>query len=143
MAETKAKSAPAGETPDDAYWAALDQGAFRFQRCSSCQTAWLPAREECPSCWSPKWAWETASGQGHLVSWVIFHTAFHEAFEKRLPYNVAVVELAEGPRLITNITNLAEHPGDVTDRSVILVIERDHDRALPRFRIVNSRLERT
>jgi uncharacterized OB-fold protein len=71
-----------------------------------------------------------------VVSWVIFHTAFHEAFEKRLPYNVAVVELDEGPRLITNLTNLADRPGDVTDHPVRLVIERDMDRSLPRFRLV-------
>jgi uncharacterized OB-fold protein len=122
------------ENPGEAYWKSLEEGRFRFQRCSHCNNAWLPARTECTACWSPDWRWEDASGKGRLVSWVVFHTAFHEAFGKRLPYNVAVVELAEGPRLITNITNLPEGE-DVTDRPVSLVIERDMDRALPRFRI--------
>ena len=126
---------PAAENPGEHYWQALERGAHEFQRCSGCNNAWLPAREDCPACWSPKWRWERATGRGRIVSWVIFHTAFHEAFAKRLPYNVAVVELAEGPRLYTNIVNLGDHKGDVTDRSVSLVIERDHDRALPRFRI--------
>jgi uncharacterized OB-fold protein len=130
-----AEANPAIEPASEAYWGALKEGQFRFQRCASCKTAWLPPRSECPSCWSPRWSWEPASGKGRLLSWVIFHTAFHEAFKTRLPYNVAVVELAEGPRLITNITNLAEHDGDVTDRAVSLVIEYDHDRHLPRFRI--------
>ena len=38
-------------------------------------------------------------------SWVIYHHAYHEAFQRQLPYNVALVELDEGPRLITNIVN--------------------------------------
>jgi uncharacterized OB-fold protein len=123
------------EVPRDAYWRMLGEGRLRFQRCARCGNAWLPPREDCPSCWSPEWRWEEASGRGKLVSWVIFHTAFHEAFEKRLPYNVAVVELAEGPRLITNIVNLEGSEEDVIDRPVSLVIETDHERALPRFRL--------
>ena len=130
-----ATSTTINEMPGDAYWRALENGEHTFQRCSHCKSAWLPAREDCPSCWSPKWAWERATGKGRIVSWVIFHTAFHEAFATRLPYNVAVVELAEGPRLYTNITNLAEHTGDVTGRSVSLVIEHDRNRALTRYRI--------
>ena len=131
MADTK----PVAENPGEHYWRALAHGAHEFQRCNTCTAAWLPAREECPACWSSQWTWERASGRGRIVSWVIFHTAFHAAFAKRLPYNVAVVELAEGPRLYTNIVNLGDHQGDVTDRSVSLVIEHDHDRAVPRFRI--------
>lgn len=134
MAETK-KKAILPPSPSDEYWAALANGRLRYQRCGECGHSWLPARSECPKCWSAKWSWQDASGKGRILSWVVFHTAFHEAFEKRLPYNVAVVELAEGPRLITNITNLADHPGDVCDRNVSLVVERDHDRSLPRFKI--------
>jgi uncharacterized OB-fold protein len=123
------------EAPRDAYWRMLEQGRFRFQRCARCSNAWLPPREDCPSCWSPEWQWEDASGRGRLVSWVIFHTAFHEVFEQRVPYNVAVVELDEGPRLITNIVNLPGSQEDVTDRPVSLAIETDHGRALPRFKL--------
>jgi uncharacterized OB-fold protein len=123
------------EAPRDRYWGMLEQDRFRFQRCARCGHAWLPPREDCPACWSPEWRWEDASGRGKLVSWVIFHTAFHEAFEKRLPYNVAVVELEEGPRLITNIVNLPASNEDVTDRPVSLAIERDHGKALPRFKL--------
>jgi len=124
------------DDPSSAYWGYLEGGQFRFQHCRACANAWLPARSQCPKCWSPDWEWEDASGGGRVVSWVVFHTAFHEAFKERLPYNVAVVELEEGPRLITNLTNLQDAPGDVTDKPVRLVIERDMDRALPRFRLV-------
>jgi uncharacterized protein len=124
------------ESPTEIYWRTLGEGRFQFQRCASCGHAWLPPREDCPCCWSREWQWQDASGLGTVVSWVVFHTAFHEAFEKRLPYNVAVVELAEGPRLITNIVGLQNSSCDnLVDRPVSLVIERDHERALPRFRL--------
>ena len=123
------------ETPRDAYWRMLGEGRFRFQRCARCDNSWLPPREDCPSCWSPEWTWQDASGKGRLVSWVIFHTAFHEEFEARLPYNVAVVELDEGPRLISNIVDLPDSSVDVCDRHVTLSIETDHGRSLPRFKL--------
>jgi uncharacterized OB-fold protein len=64
---------------------------------------------------------------------VVFHIAYHEAFKNRLPYNVAIVELAEGPRLISNVVGLTE-PGDLTiDQALKLRIEREGDFALPRF----------
>ena len=123
------------ETARDAFWRMIGDGRLHFQRCSGCNNAWLPPREDCPSCWSPKWRWEEASGRGKLVSWVVFHTAFHEAFETRLPYNVAVIELDEGPRLISNVVDLPDSGIDVADRPVSLTIETDHGRALPRFKL--------
>jgi uncharacterized protein len=123
------------ETARDAFWRMIGDGRLHFQRCDGCNNAWLPPREDCPSCWSPKWRWEEASGRGKLVSWVVFHTAFHEAFETRLPYNVAVIELDEGPRLISNVVDLPDSGIDVADRPVSLTIETDHGRALPRFKL--------
>ncbi len=123
------------ETARDAFWRMIGDGRLHFQRCDGCNNAWLPPREDCPSCWSPEWRWEEASGRGKLVSWVVFHTAFHEAFETRLPYNVAVIELDEGPRLISNVVDLPDSGIDVADRPVGLTIETDHGRTLPRFKL--------
>lgn len=89
------------------YWQALREGRLVFQRCS-CGHAWLPARRECPSCLQalpPGGGWTTAAGGGRLISWVVYHTAYHPAFESRLPYHVALVELDEGPRLLTRIVD--------------------------------------
>lgn len=114
------------------FWDALREGRLVFQRCA-CGHAFLPARRECPACLRPEPAWERASGKGRLVSWVVYHTAYHPAFEGRLPYNVALVELDEGPRLLTNIVD----PNDtlVGDAPVELKIEWEGDTALSRFRL--------
>ena len=66
-----------------------------------------------------------------MISWVVYHHAYHEAFRNRLPYNVALVELDEGPRLITNIVN--PDAGIKAERLVKLQIEDEHGVALARF----------
>lgn len=88
---------------EEPYWQALQEGRLVFQRCQACRLALLPARENCPSCLGTALGWETASGSGELVSWVVYHRAYHPAFADLVPYNVAIVELAEGPRLISGI----------------------------------------
>ena len=117
------------------YWDALEQGHLVFQRCD-CGNAWLPARHLCPACLKPSVRWEVSSGQGRLVSWVVYHTAYHEAFAARLPYNVALVELDEGPRLITNIVDGAEALQG--NARVALQVQRDSGFPLARFRLVSS-----
>lgn len=128
-----ATDAPVAETPAETHRRALDARRLTFQRCTACGRAWLPAREECPACWSPDWAWHEASGGGVVVSWVVYHTAFDPRFKDRLPYNVAVVELDEGPRMVTNLTAMPDR--DVIGARVALTFETDHDRPLPRFRL--------
>jgi uncharacterized OB-fold protein len=112
------------------YWDALANGKLMFQRCE-CGHAFLPARHECPSCWSDALTWQQASGRGTLVSWVVYHIAYNEAFKNRLPYNVAVVELEEGPRLITNM--VGAHESLSCDAAVRLAIETVDGVALARF----------
>lgn len=118
----------------DSYWQALGEGRLTFQHCQACDESWLPPRSECPHCWSTDWAWRDASGRGTVLSWVVYHTAFQPEFKDRLPYNVATVRLEEGPQLVTNILDLPPAT-DVLDRPVTLAIEREGDRALPRFRL--------
>lgn len=115
------------------YWSGLSDGELRYQRCRPCGHAWLPAREECPRCLADDWEWTPAGGRGRIVSWVVYHQAFHPAFAERLPYNVAVVELDEGPRLITNI--LAAEPDLAIERPVVLQIEQESGVSIPRFRL--------
>ncbi|MBI3937507.1 MAG: OB-fold domain-containing protein [Betaproteobacteria bacterium] len=69
----------------------------------------------------------TRTGKGGVLQ-------FRPPCATRVPYNVAIVELEEGPRLITNIVN--PQAGLAADRPVQLVIEQEHGVALARFRVV-------
>lgn len=89
------------------FWDGLQEGLLLMQRCGACGHHWLPARRECPHCLRDAASWVPATGLARLVSWVVYHTPLHPAFESQLPYNVAVVELQEGPRLVSNIVGVS------------------------------------
>lgn len=118
--------------PAGAFWSALDGGRLEFQRCRACGAAQLPAREECTACLSPDLAWEAAQGGATLISWVVYHRPYHEAFKDRIPYNVAVVELDEGPRLISNI--LAPNESLRIDMPLRLELGESFGQTIPQFR---------
>jgi uncharacterized OB-fold protein len=69
------------------------------------------------------------------VSWVVYHKAYAPHLAERVPYNVAIVELAEGPRLLTNIIDSPDGRSLAPGAAVELAIEEDFGRALPRFRL--------
>ena len=76
----------------------------------------------------------------HAGELVVYHTAYHPAFESRLPYNVALVQLEEGPRLLTNIVDgHAALTSEAADRPVELEVQWEGDLALARFRLARSR----
>ena len=116
---------------NEPYWMGLREGVLRFQQCRRCGHKWLPARRECPSCLADDTVWEPSAGRGKVVSWIVYHTAYHEAFKDRLPYNVAIIELQEGPRLMSNV--LAPHAEIRADMPVQLRIEQEAGIAIPRF----------
>lgn len=115
------------------YWAGLAEGELRHQRCVACSYVWLPAREECPRCLSDEVRWQASCGRGRLISWVVYHQASHPAFAERVPYNVAVVELDEGARLMTNVLGPLEELA--IELPVVLEIEQEAGFSLPRFRL--------
>jgi uncharacterized OB-fold protein len=112
------------------YWDALETGELRYQSCENGH-AWLPPRSACPTCLSRAVEWKTSSGNGRIVSWVVYRVAYHDAFKDRVPYNVAIVALQEGPRLITNI--LAEPEQLTMEAPVRLTIDRRSGTALACF----------
>lgn len=108
------------------YWDGLAAGRLTFQRCRACENAWLPPRDECPRCLAADWAWQEAGGGARVITWVVYHTAVDDSFKDRVPYNVAFVELDEGPRMVTNIVGVA-NDGIVADAPVRFVPERRGD----------------
>ena len=120
---------------DQPHHDGLAAGKLMFQRCSHCGNAWLPTRSECPKCLSPDYSWVAASGDAKLVSWVVYHRAFNEAFKNRVPYTVAVVQLKEGPRMISNIVG-ADPSSLKIEQALKLQIDREGDVSIPRFKPV-------
>ena len=125
-------------SPDDSplwkpFWNATEQGKLLFLRCKHCGNAFLPARFECPNCLTPDPVWESASGRGRLISWVVYHKAPDPAFAARVPYTVAVIELEEGARMISNVVGIDDPESLTIDQNLVLDIQREDGVAVPRF----------
>ncbi|MBB4714468.1 Zn-ribbon domain-containing OB-fold protein [Streptomyces luteogriseus] len=92
------------------YWDAAAEGRLLIRRCGACGRAHHYPREFCPHCWSEDVTWETASGRATLYTWSVVHRNDLPPFAERVPYVAAVVELAEGPRMMTEIVGEGEPP---------------------------------
>ena len=93
------------------YWDNARAGRLVTQRCRSCGRIWHPPLPACPHCHSTDIGWREVCGDGTVYTYTVVRHATHAALADRVPYVVAIVELAEGPRLVTGITGCA--PGDV------------------------------
>jgi DUF35 OB-fold domain, acyl-CoA-associated len=67
----------------------------------------LPPSLLCPHCSSAKWSWTAVRGRGRIFSYVVYHRVYHPGFADEVPYAVAVIELDEGPRMISNVIGIA------------------------------------
>lgn len=116
------------------WWDALADGQLLYQACA-CGHAWLPPRLHCPRCLGSGWRWSATSGHAVLLSWVVFRSAYHPYYRDRLPYNVAAVELDEGPRLISSIVDHPDGAGLCIGQRLVLVIQAEGLVFIPRFAI--------
>ncbi|QEU97541.1 hypothetical protein CP970_24615 [Streptomyces kanamyceticus] len=94
------------------YWDAAAEGRLLIRRCGACGAAHHYPREFCPHCWSEDVTWERASGRATLYTWSVVHRNDLPPFGSRVPYVAAVVDLAEGPRMMTEIVGCAEGAGE-------------------------------
>lgn len=85
------------------YWDAARRQELVVQRCEDCDRRLFPPRGNCPSCGSAALSWRPVSGRGTVYSYTIAHRPPHPVFAEQCPLAVAIVELEEGPRMISNV----------------------------------------
>ncbi|MDE3074773.1 MAG: Zn-ribbon domain-containing OB-fold protein [Chloroflexota bacterium] len=103
------KILPAASALTQPYWDGARQHKLMFQQCRACGTNWHPPMPICPECHSRDIGWIEAGGHGIVYSFTIVHHPTHPAFQEKVPYVVAIVQLDEGPRVVTNILNCDVH----------------------------------
>ena len=86
----------------DPFLIAASAGELLVQYCVGCATGRLPPTMRCDVCGGTLFAWRAATGRGSLASFTILHRAPPE-HRDRIPYVYALVDLAEGPRMISNV----------------------------------------
>ena len=133
MADYK-KPLPRIDEESRGYWEALARHELYFQRCRDCGTKRFPPRAACPSCLSSATEWVRASGRGAVHTFTVTHQNQAPGFREELPYVLAIVELAEGPRLMTNVVGCP--PDTVRIGMPVEVVFEDvtAEITLPKFR---------
>jgi uncharacterized OB-fold protein len=85
------------------FWDGLKEHKFLLRHCNACGRDHYYPRPFCPTCWSDDLSWKPASGRGRLYTYSIVHVNDLPPFNERVPYVAAIVELDEGPRVMTNV----------------------------------------
>jgi uncharacterized protein len=130
-ASARARPLPTPETKH--FWEGTAVGELRLQRCDDCANVYFPPRPFCPSCASRHVSIFSASGKATLYSYVIHHRPV-AGFTP--PYAIAVVELEEGPRMMSNIIDCPQTPEALElDMKLEVAFEKLDDKiTLPQFR---------
>ncbi|TDV02359.1 Zn-ribbon domain-containing OB-fold protein [Paraburkholderia caballeronis] len=136
MTETRAE-APRTPQPvmglyDTMMWQTIRDGALQLQHCESCGTTLYPPAPVCPHCLSDKLEWRAVSGRGTVLSWVVFHKSYLDAYPA--PYNVIAVRLDEGAVIVSNLEPPLPDAGSWIGRKVKMIYKTMPDGlVLPKF----------
>jgi len=89
--------------PESIYEEYLAKGEFRIQLCNGCERHVFYPRALCPHCGSSNLEWARPTGAGTVYS----TTVMRRKPEAGGDYNVCLVELEEGPRLMSRVEGVA------------------------------------
>lgn len=133
--ETPVKPVSRADELTEPFFAAGEEGRLLLAICGDCDEMRLPTSPACPACLAEGFEWREVSGRGTVYTFAIMHQRYHPAWEPDLPYNIAVVELEEGPRMPANVIGVANDEIAV-GMAVQIAWEREGDAPVPRFRPV-------
>jgi uncharacterized protein len=116
------------------FWEGCRQGKLLLQYCDQCRRHQFYPRLYCMQCGSASLSWIEASGRGVIYSYTIIHQNKSPEFAQDTPYNVAIVQLEEGPRMMSNIVDIS--PAELRiDLPVTIIFDAVTDSiSLPRFK---------
>jgi uncharacterized OB-fold protein len=124
------KPLPVVDTLTQGFWDFARSHTLSVQVCDACGDVHFPASPVCPKCLSEDQAWQPVSGRGRIESWVEFHRAYWPGFANELPYRVCLIQLEEGPLMVSNL--VGEH-AEVGDAVHVVFDDVTADITLPKF----------
>jgi uncharacterized protein len=117
------------------FWEGAKRGRICMQRCRDCGHVRYPISHVCPQCLSYSFEWTDLSGRGVVFSYVVFHQLYNPAFKDDIPYNVAMIQLEEGPRMYSNIVGVDNDAVKVGDKVEAVFDPVTPEVTIPRFRL--------
>jgi uncharacterized OB-fold protein len=136
-----AKPVPVVDAASRPFFDGALEGRLMIRRCRACGTfMWpaggigMPLRPRCVACFSGELEWAQASGVATLYSFVVMHQVYDPAFADDVPYNIAIVELDEGVRMMTNVVDCPNEGLEIGMPLEVTFEQVSDEVALPRFR---------
>jgi uncharacterized OB-fold protein len=125
---------PIADTFTAPWWHACRERRLLVRQCASCGRAHFPPRPACPHCWSDEVDWREVTGRGSIYSFSVVWENDLPPFASARPYVVAVVELDEGPRLMSTIISSPASALAVGAPVAVEFVDRG-DWTFPAFRV--------
>ena len=97
------KPLPVVDAESRPFWDAAKAHKFVLQQCADCSRYIYYPRVVCPHCFGERIEWKDASGEGTIYSFTVARRGAGPAFKEDAPYVVALIDLKEGPRMMSNI----------------------------------------
>ena len=138
MTKASQKFLPRPNPETAAYWEGCRKHELLIQRCTQCGEYQFYPRILCSACLSEHTEWVRSAGRGHVLTFTIVRRAVSEAYAPEVPYVVVLIELAEGPRMMSNLVQC--NPDSVRVGMPVEVIFEDwsEDITIPKFRPATS-----
>ncbi|MCQ9618303.1 OB-fold domain-containing protein [Paenalcaligenes niemegkensis] len=134
MTKILAKPNPTVTPVTASFWARAAEQVLELQRCTACQATIFYPRRHCPHCWNEDLTTFESAGRGKVASIVEVHRAGHPSFQAETPYYVALIDLEEGVRLLSNVYGPEGHRVPV-GALVELAWKQQNDFLLPVFNL--------
>ncbi len=111
------------------FWEGLSAGEVRLQHCNACDTHQYPPETFCYACGGTDLDWRAVKGEGEVYSYVVVHRSPNPAFKAFEPYTVAIVQMDEGPRMLSAMLSL-EQPIEIGARVRPAITALDSERSV-------------
>lgn len=117
------------------FWEACRQHTLKLQRCAACRKFRFQPEAVCPHCLSLEFTWEAVSGRGSIYAVSVVRQPFSDAWKEVVPYVVAVIQLAEGPKMVSNVVGCPPESVRIGQEVEVVFEDVTEEFTLPKFRL--------
>jgi uncharacterized OB-fold protein len=124
---------PIANADSQPYWSGARNRKLMIRKCRACSQYHFMPRHLCPTCWSDELEWVETKGRGAVHSFTVIRRASSPAFNEHVPYVLVLVDLDEGPRMMTNLIGESALSVAIGDRVTVAFEDRGEGALIPQF----------
>lgn len=118
------------------HWEGAKGHRYLIQRCQLCEHLWFPPVPNCNRCLSNDVEWIEISGKGKIYSFIVYQQSWHPGFRDEIPYNLAIIELEEGVRVMNNVVGISNVLVEIGMDVEVMYDDVTPEVTIPRFKLV-------